>query len=166
MDYTALHGKPAEPPVRKERPRFPAAADGRPGMPDVRKTRLPFGRVLIHTGAWPAPGKGGQIVSFPVSAALMDAVVLAVVSREETYGYRITQDVRAVMEVSESALYPVLRRLQREGLLRVYDRAYAGRNRRYYQITPAGHSRLEESLREWQDFKEKMDYVFYGGGQG
>lgn len=61
---------------------------------------------------------------FNTGAALLDAVVLAVVSREEegTYGYKITQDVREVLEVSESTLYPVLRRLKKDGCLEVYDK--------------------------------------------
>ena len=71
---------------------------------------------------------------FNTGAALLDAVVLAVVSKEKegTYGYKITQDVRGVLDVSESTLYPVLRRLQKDDCLEVYDMAYAGRNRRYY----------------------------------
>ena len=69
---------------------------------------------------------------FNTGAALLDAIVLAVVSKEEegTYGYKITQDVRGVLDVSESTLYPVLRRLQKDDCLEVYDMAYAGRNRR------------------------------------
>ena len=65
---------------------------------------------------------------FNTGAALLDAVVLAVVSREEegTYGYKITQDVREVLEVSESTLYPVLRRLLKDGWLDVYDKQYGG----------------------------------------
>ena len=61
---------------------------------------------------------------FNTGAALLDAIVLAVVSKEEegTYGYKITQDVRKAIEVSESTLYPVLRRLQKDGYLIVYDR--------------------------------------------
>ena len=74
---------------------------------------------------------------FNTGAALLDAIVLAVVSRETdgTYGYKITQDVRQVLEVSESTLYPVLRRLQKDACLEVYDMEYGGRNRRYYQVT-------------------------------
>lgn len=102
-------------------------------------------------------------MAFPISAALMDAIVLAVVSREGTYGYKITQDVRAVMSVSESTLYPVLRRLQKEGHLRVYDREYAGRNRRYYEITPGGRQQLTQYLAEWQQYKAQIDEVFDGG---
>lgn len=79
-------------------------------------------------------------MSFPISAALLDAIVLSVVAQEPegTYGYRITQQVTHPLELSESTLYPVLRRLQKDQLLTVYDAPVNGRNRRYYQITPAG----------------------------
>ena len=71
---------------------------------------------------------------------MLDAIVLAVVSRESqgTYGYKITQDVRQVLEVSESTLYPVLRRLQKDQCLEVYDMQFDGRNRRYYKVTARG----------------------------
>ncbi len=77
---------------------------------------------------------------FNTGAALLDAIVLSVVSKdvEGTYGYRITQDVREVIEISDSTLYPVLRRLQKEECLEVYDMAIDGRNRRYYKITERG----------------------------
>ena len=67
--------------------------------------------------------KGSEAMVFNTGAALLDAIVLAVVSQEEegTYGYKITQDVRKVIEISESTLYPVLRRLQKDECLEVYD---------------------------------------------
>ena len=79
---------------------------------------------------------------FNTGAALLDAIVLAVVSKEPegTYGYKITQDVRGVLDISESTLYPVLRRLQKDDCLEVYDQAYAGRNRRYYKLTEKGQA--------------------------
>ena len=81
---------------------------------------------------------------FNTGAALLDAIVLSVVSKdvEGTYGYRITQDVREVIEISDSTLYPVLRRLQKEECLEVYDMAIDGRNRRYYKITEKGRVQL------------------------
>ena len=81
---------------------------------------------------------------FNTGAALLDAIVLAVVSMEEegTYGYKITQDVREALDVSESTLYPVLRRLQKDDCLEVYDQAYAGRNRRYYKLTEKGKAAI------------------------
>ncbi len=100
---------------------------------------------------------------FSPNAALMDAIVLSVVAREGTYGYKITQDIRAVMDISESTLYPVLRRLQREEYLEVYDQAFAGRNRRYYQITDKGRMQLDIYRKEWENYKSRLDGVFYGG---
>ena len=92
---------------------------------------------------------------FNTGAALLDAIVLAVVSKDEegTYGYRITQDVRAAIDVSESTLYPVLRRLQKSGCLRVYDRECGG-------ITEAGSERLQEYRREWREYSAKISGLF------
>ena len=96
---------------------------------------------------------------FNTGAALLDAIVLAVVSRTEegTYGYKITQDVRETIEVSESTLYPVLRRLQ------VYDRQYDGRNRRYYKVTLAGREKLDMYRTEWTQYMNKINQLFAGG---
>ena len=81
---------------------------------------------------------------FNTGAALLDAIVLVVVSGESegTYGYKITQDVRRMLDVSESTLYPVLRRLQKDECLEVYDRQFDGRNRRYYKVTDRGTAQL------------------------
>ena len=99
---------------------------------------------------------------FNTGAALLDAIVLAVVSKEEegTYGYKITQDVRVAIEVSESTLYPVLRRLQKDGFLMVYDRECGGRNRRYYRITDEGRKKLDDYRREWDDYSSKISELF------
>ncbi|MCD7730127.1 MAG: PadR family transcriptional regulator [Oscillospiraceae bacterium] len=94
---------------------------------------------------------------FPVSAALLDSLVLSVVSREDTYGYKITQEIREAMEMSESTLYPVLRRLLKGGFLESYDREYMGRNRRYYKITDAGREQLNSYQAEWDLYKTKID---------
>ena len=101
-------------------------------------------------------------MAFNTGAALLDALVLSIVSDESTYGYKITQDVRAVMDVSESTLYPVLRRLQKDGCLAVHDEAFNGRNRRYYQITPAGRARLAEFTAEWEAYTAKINKLFKG----
>ncbi len=61
---------------------------------------------------------------FPVGAALLDALVLSVVEKEDTYGYKITQDIRGAIEMSESTLYPVLRRLLKYEYLASYDKEY------------------------------------------
>ena len=102
---------------------------------------------------------------FNTGAALLDAIVLAVVSREPegTYGYKITQEVRQVIELSESTLYPVLRRLQKDECLEFYDQECAGRNRRYYKITERGSAQLSLYENEWKRYSEKITSMFKGG---
>lgn len=101
---------------------------------------------------------------FNTGAALLDAIVLAVVSAESegTYGYKITQDVRQALEVSESTLYPVLRRLQKDGCLEVYDREYGGRNRRYYKITARGFAQLGLYRSEWSRYCTSISNILVG----
>ena len=102
---------------------------------------------------------------FNTGAALLDAIVLAVVSKEAegTYGYKITQDVRQVLQVSESTLYPVLRRLQKDDCLETYDQEYAGRNRRYYKATEKGRLQLNLYESEWRKYSAKINSIFEGG---
>ena len=104
---------------------------------------------------------------FNTGAALLDAIVLAVVYREfdGAYGYKITQDVRQVIELSESTLYPVLRRLQKDECLEVYDRECAGRNRRYYKATEKGRLQLNLYKSEWIRYSAKINSIFEGGIQ-
>lgn len=101
---------------------------------------------------------------FNTGAALLDAIVLAVVSLDAggTYGYKITQDVRQVIDISESTLYPVLRRLLKDGCLEVYDMEFGGRNRRYYKITQAGTAQLNLYRSEWKIYAEKISKIFNG----
>ena len=97
---------------------------------------------------------------FTVNASLLDAIVLSVVSENDTYGYKITQEVNNIIGVSESTLYPVLRRLQKDNDLEAYDMEHLGRNRRYYKITNKGRILLSLYKEEWEIYKEKIDKVF------
>lgn len=101
---------------------------------------------------------------FNAGAALLDAIVLAVVSKdpEGTYGYKITQDVRQVIDLSESTLYPVLRRLQKDDCLEVYDMECGGRNRRYYKVTSRGWAQLQLYESEWREYSDKITDLFEG----
>ena len=109
--------------------------------------------------------KKGCDMVFNTRAALLDAIVLAVVSREKegTYGYKITQDVRKVIDISDSTLYPVLRRLQKDQCLMVYDLECAGRNRRYYKVTEQGLAQLGLYKEEWKRYSSNISMVFEGG---
>ncbi len=99
---------------------------------------------------------------FNTGSALLDAIVLAVASRdaEGTYGYKITQDVRQAIDISESTLYPVLRRLQKEECLAVQDVAIDGRNRRYYRLTEKGRAQLKLYRGEWAAYSQKISRIF------
>lgn len=121
---------------------------------------------IIYNPIHYTPGKGHPM-AINTTAGLLDAIVLAVVGREETgtYGYKITQEVRTALDLSESTLYPVLRRLQKDGCLTVHDEAFNGRNRRYYQITPAGRARLAEFTAEWEAYTTKINKLFKGEQQ-
>ncbi len=98
---------------------------------------------------------------FNTGAALLDAIVLAVVSVDEegTYGYKITQDVREVIDISESTLYPVLRRLQKDECLETYDKEFSGRNRRYYKVTDRGKAQLMLYRSEWVAYSSKVSNI-------
>ena len=100
-------------------------------------------------------------MSFPISAALLDAIVLSVVSRKPdgTYGYKITQEVKQALDLSESTLYPVLRRLQKDGCLTVYDASFNGRNRRYYQITAVGREALTVYRAQWKQYTASIESI-------
>lgn len=102
-------------------------------------------------------------MTFQLGSALLDACVLAVLNREDAYGYVLTQSVKEVVEISESTLYPVLRRLQKEGLLTTYDQPYSGRLRRYYAITDAGRNMLEKYRAEWGTYKKQVETMLFGG---
>jgi len=96
-------------------------------------------------------------VAFQITTSLLDACVLSVLSRNDTYGYELTQNLRENLQVSESTLYPVLRRLQGSECLTTYDLPHQGRNRRYYAITEDGKTQLDEYKEDWKTFRDKLD---------
>ncbi|KRL87286.1 PadR family transcriptional regulator [Ligilactobacillus apodemi] len=95
-----------------------------------------------------------------VTADLLDGLVLALLERQDYYGYALTQDMQQAISISESTMYPVLRRLQKEEFVTTYDAPYHGRNRRYYKITESGEKHLERIKKMWNDYKESLDAVF------
>jgi PadR family transcriptional regulator PadR len=100
---------------------------------------------------------------FQLGSALLDGCVLAILAHDDAYGYSLTQEIKGIISVSESTLYPVLRRLQKEGLLVTYDQAFNGRNRRYYRITEEGRTRLAETVKDWSQYKGAVDSILKGG---
>ncbi len=102
-------------------------------------------------------------MDFAIASKLLDACVLGVVAKGDTYGYDLTQKISSSIEISETALYPVLRRLSKDGLLATYDKAYDGRNRKYYVITKEGTARLDYYKKAWTLHKETIDKILIGG---
>ena len=96
-------------------------------------------------------------MGFQITATLLDACVLSILARDDTYGYELTQSLRERLQVSESTLYPVLRRLQGSAFLRTYDLPHQGRNRRYYAITTTGQAQLDQFSRDWVEFRDRID---------
>lgn len=100
---------------------------------------------------------------FSVASPLLDGCVLALIDQGDTYGYALTQGIQKWLEISESTLYPILRRLQQQGALQTYDKPIQGRNRRYYTITPVGKVLLNAYRQEWQSYREKVETLLFAG---
>ena len=82
---------------------------------------------------------------------LLDVCVLAAIKNEDSYGYKIIKDIKPYIEMSESTLYTILKRLEVSGMLTVHSSEHGGRLRKYYHITEDGLRRLEEFGNEWRE---------------
>ena len=95
---------------------------------------------------------------------LLDVCVLAAIKDEDSYGYKIIKDVKPYVEISESTLYPILRRLESAALLTVRTAEHNGRLRKYYHITAAGLGRIENFRNEWKEVMSIYKFVTKGEG--
>lgn len=100
---------------------------------------------------------------YQLGTALTDAIVLSIIEKGDAYGYAITQQLKRVTEMKDSALYPVLRRLQQNGFLTTYDRPWQGRNRRYYRITEQGRRQLAFFRQEWTAYRAEIENMLMEG---
>ncbi|MCL2203434.1 MAG: PadR family transcriptional regulator [Defluviitaleaceae bacterium] len=98
-------------------------------------------------------------MTIQVAGVLLEGCVLSLLSHADGYGYSLTQRVKNELGVSESTLYPVMRRLQTDQCLTAYDVPYNGRNRRYYRITERGREKHRECERDWELFKARIDEI-------
>ena len=90
---------------------------------------------------------------------LLDACVLASIRGAPSYGYQIIKDMKPYVEISESTLYPILRRLEASKLLTVRSAEHNGRLRKYYHITPQGLQRLEAFKKDWDELLAIYQYI-------
>ncbi|MDR1940169.1 MAG: PadR family transcriptional regulator [Clostridiales bacterium] len=91
---------------------------------------------------------------------LLDACVLSVLSKEESYGYKIISDLKDIIEISESTLYPILKRLEAGGFLTTFTRQYGGRLRKYYAITRSGRHKLVDCEEDWREMRGVYQKIF------
>ena len=90
---------------------------------------------------------------------LLDVCVLAAIKNEDSYGYKIIKDLRPYIELSESTLYTILKRLESGNLLTVRTAEHGGRLRKYYHITDLGIRRIEEFKTEWSEIMSIYQFV-------
>ena len=90
---------------------------------------------------------------------LIEACILKLLERGDSYGYQLVREADEVLTLSESTLYPVLKRLEAAGALKVYTMEHNGRLRKYYAITAGGRQRISDFLREWEDVMKVYDFI-------
>ena len=99
-----------------------------------------------------------------IKRGLLDVCVLAAIKNEDSYGYQIIKDVKPYVDISESTLYPILRRLEAAELLTVRSAEHNGRLRKYYRITDMGMRRIETFREEWREVMSIYQFVTKGDG--
>ena len=90
---------------------------------------------------------------------MLEACVLAVLVKGDSYAYQIVRELTPYIELSESTLYPILKRLESGGCLCVYSVEHNGRLRKYYQITPEGRARIQSFLEEWDGVQRVYQFI-------
>lgn len=94
-----------------------------------------------------------------IKRGLLDVSVLAAIKNKDSYGYRIIQDLAPYIKISESTLYPILRRLEEANMLTVRSTEHNGRLRKYYHITPLGLARIADFREEWKKILSVYQFI-------
>lgn len=99
---------------------------------------------------------------YPVSSILIEFLILAIVEKQDSYGYEISQTIKIVADIKESTLYPILKKLEKTGYVTTYTQEFQGRKRKYYTITPAGRDHIPFLQTEWNAYKDHIDGIIEG----
>lgn len=99
---------------------------------------------------------------YPVSALLIEFLILSVVESQDSYGYEISQTVKIVADIKESTLYPILKKFEKNGYLTTYSQEFQGRKRKYYSITDTGKEQLVYLNKEWISYRDTIDGIIEG----
>lgn len=94
-----------------------------------------------------------------IKKGIVEVCVLATLRKEPSYGYKIISDISEIIEISESTLYPILRRLEQQNLLETFSRDFNGRTRKYYKITYAGLRKIDEFVAEWSEMEMVIKFI-------
>ncbi len=90
---------------------------------------------------------------------LLELMVLATIKYEDSYGYKIIQDISSIIEVSESTLYPILKRLEKQKLVKSYNTTYNSRIRKYYKINTLGKEKLDKATEDYEELKRMYTFI-------
>jgi PadR family transcriptional regulator PadR len=101
-------------------------------------------------------------VDTQLKKGFLEAFVLAALRKQESYGYKIISDLSPYIEISESTLYPILKRLELSGCLLTKSREHNGRLRKYYSITPAGVRKIKAFIEDINELNRLYDFIRRG----
>lgn len=96
---------------------------------------------------------------YPLNQPLAELLLLSIITQDDSYGYSISQQLKKVSNVKDSALYPILKRLSEQDYVEIYDRQFQGRNRKYYKITEAGDRHRLELRAEWEQYCDENSMI-------
>lgn len=99
---------------------------------------------------------------FPISALLIEYLILTIVDTQDSYGYEISQTIKMVADIKESTLYPILKKLEKAGFVKTYTQEYQGRKRKYYSITESGKEQMQYLNKEWLSYRDTIDGIIEG----
>ena len=99
---------------------------------------------------------------FPVSALLIEYLILTIVDTQDSYGYEISQTIKMVADIKESTLYPILKKLEKAGFVTTYTQEDKGRKRKYYSITESGKEQMQYLNKEWLSYRDTIDGIIEG----
>ena len=114
--------------------------------------------------------KGVTAIHFPVPAVLIEFLIMAILESNDSYGYEICQTIKLISNmtiklisnIKESALYPILKRLEQNEFLTTYSREYQGRMRKYYSLTQLGHEELVRLKDDWDTYTNTINGIIDG----
>lgn len=98
-------------------------------------------------------------MNIQLKKGMLDICVLAELNRQDSYGYQIIKDLSSIIEISESTLYPILKRLEQRNCLITYSKECEGRLRKYYKITAIGRDKIEEFCEEWRAITDIINFI-------